>query len=620
MTRVYIKELNIISFGKFENKNIKFDKGFNLVFGKNESGKSTLASFVEGLLYGFDEGKSKRNFSYKKEAYKPIASYKYAGWGIFNKNGTDFKVLRNFEDGSYSIVNLSSGDEVESKSSNLNFPGEYILNIDYDIYKNYVSSFQNQVSDSNANKKLIEKLANKDIDYDFSINKSLQILDKEYNRLGSSRAYTKPYLKTKTEIEELEENLYEIRLLKKNYIKDFKRLDSNKEKLREYQDKYNKLKTLTNSFKSYRATSNYRDYKKWTDELYKINEKLADYQDVQGLNDEYFDNLEENLNSIRKTDENLLKYLLFALLVICIILGYLLNKYFYLGALLILSVFLVVNKNSKNEIGLNELNQYSKKKSRYLRYKNLLKEKEKIEEVLSILKKQDIKDEGLDIDDEDFDDFDIEKSENDLDQLRLKIDKINKEIQIDEKNLVSIEEKIKNEVDLVDRINYLKKKLDAISKKKTAIKLAKKTIYEISEENKGDYSKLNFRLNNIIREVSKNSYESIGLDDNLNPEIVTTEGYKLSLDQLSKGFIDQLYFALKLSLNEEVFSKIFMVYDDAFINYDLERLRNALFFLLDASTFRQVIYFSCHTREIEVFKSEGIDINYINMEDVWYMQ
>ena len=128
--------------------------------------------------------------------------------------------------------------------------------------------------------------------------------------------------------------------------------------------------------------------------------------------------------------------------------------------------------------------------------------------------------------------------------------------------------------------------------------------------------KLNFRLNNIIREVSKNSYESIGLDDNLNPEIVTAEGYKLSLDQLSKGFIDQLYFALKLSLNEEVFSKIFMVYDDAFINYDLERLRNALFFLLDASTFRQVIYFSCHTREIEVFKSEGIDINFINMEDV----
>ena len=66
MTRVYIKELNIISFGKFENKNIKFDKGFNLVFGKNESGKSTLASFVEGLLYGFDEGKSKSNLSYKK--------------------------------------------------------------------------------------------------------------------------------------------------------------------------------------------------------------------------------------------------------------------------------------------------------------------------------------------------------------------------------------------------------------------------------------------------------------------------------------------------------------------------------------------------------------------------
>lgn len=62
-----------------------------------------------------------------------------------------------------------------------------------------------------------------------------------------------------------------------------------------------------------------------------------------------------------------------------------------------------------------------------------MKEKEKIEEVLSILKKQDIKDEGLDIDGEDFEDFDIEKSENDLDHLRLMIDRTNKEIQIDEK-------------------------------------------------------------------------------------------------------------------------------------------------------------------------------------------
>lgn len=90
----------------------------------------------------------------------------------------------------------------------------------------------------------------------------------------------------------------------------------------------------------------------------------------------------------------------------------------------------------------------------------------------------------------------------------------------------------------------------------------------------------------------------------------------MALDQLSTGFFDQLNFALKLSLNEEVFADIFMIYDDAFINYDRQRLRNALFFLLDSSSKRQVIYFSCHEREKEIFDAEEIKINYIDVEDV----
>ena len=99
----------MISFGKFEDKKIKFNENFNLIYGKNETGKSTVTNFIEGLLYGFDEGKNKKSFSYKKEAYKPKLSYKYAGSGIFNKDGLDIKVMRNFEDGSYKLINLSSG-------------------------------------------------------------------------------------------------------------------------------------------------------------------------------------------------------------------------------------------------------------------------------------------------------------------------------------------------------------------------------------------------------------------------------------------------------------------------------------------------------------------------------
>lgn len=617
MTRVFIKEIHIISFGKFEDKKIRFDENFNLIYGKNETGKSTVTNFIEGLLYGFDEGKNKKSFSYKKEAYKPKLSYKYAGSGIFNKDGIDLKVTRNFEDGSYKLINLSSGDEIPSKDSNLGFPGEYILDMTYDIYKNYLTSFQGQKSEKKAKDKLIESLANQDIDYDFSANKAIGILDDKLNKLGSDRAYTKPYLKVKTEIKEIEDRLYEIKSYKKSYEKDFKRLDYNKKRQRSLREKYEKDKEKLDSYKKYRANQNYKDYKKWTDELYKINESIGSYSDVFGLDEEYFLSLEKNLGQSKKSHSSNTKYIVFIQVLLFTFLGFSINKYFYLLALSFMLVFIfLINSTKKTEDSRNDLSQYNKLRARFLKYRSLKKEKEKIEDVLSILRNQDIKLGESPFDLEDYENYDIEKAELNLDSYLDDLDKINGEISRDEKNLVSIEEKIEDEVDLVDRLHFLEKRQIEIENEKKAINLAKNTIKKIIDENRNDFTNLNKRANQIIKEISKNYFDSIIFDEKLNPKIRTKEGYDMMLDQLSKGFMDQLSFALKLSINEEAFSRIFMVYDDAFINYDLERLRNALFFLLDAASFRQIIYFTCHYREREVFESEGIEINYIDMEDV----
>ena len=621
MTRVFIKEIHMISFGKFEDKKIKFNENFNLIYGKNETGKSTVTNFIEGLLYGFDEGKNKKSFSYKKEAYKPKLSYKYAGTGVFNKDGFDIKVTRNFEDGSYKLINLSSGEEIPSKDSNLGFPGEYILDMTYDIYKNYLTSFQGQRSEKKAKEKLIESLANQDIDYDFSANKAIEILDDKLNKLGSDRAYTKPYLKVKTEIKEIDDKLYEIKSYKKSYEHDFKRLDYNRKRQKSLRERYEKEKEKIESYKKFRANQNYKDYKKWTDELYKINESIASYSDVFGLDEEYFLSLEENLGQNKNPQSSNIKYMVFMFILLFIFLGFSINKYFYLMSIAFLGAFIfLVNSGKNSEDSRNDTSQYNKLRAIFLKYEGLKKEKEKIEDVLSILRNQDIKDSKSTFDLEDFEDFDIEKAELNLDSYLVDLDKINGDIARDEKSLVSIEEKIEDEVDLVDRLHFLENKLREIENKKKAINLAKSTIKKIIDENRNDLTNLNKRANQIIREISKNSFDSIVFDDKLNPKIRTKEDYDMKLDQLSKGFMDQLSFALKLSINEEAFSKIFMVYDDAFINYDLERLRNALFFLLDAASLRQIIYFTCHDREREVFESEGIQINYIDMEDVWYMQ
>ncbi|AVI40364.1 ATP-binding protein [Bacillus pumilus] len=53
-----IRSLHIAHFGKFSNRTFHFsDDGFQLVYGLNESGKTTLKTFIESMLLGFPKNK-----------------------------------------------------------------------------------------------------------------------------------------------------------------------------------------------------------------------------------------------------------------------------------------------------------------------------------------------------------------------------------------------------------------------------------------------------------------------------------------------------------------------------------------------------------------------------------
>ncbi len=54
-----IISIEITSFGKFKNKTFSFDDGINILSGHNESGKSTIISFIYAMLYGFGDNRGK---------------------------------------------------------------------------------------------------------------------------------------------------------------------------------------------------------------------------------------------------------------------------------------------------------------------------------------------------------------------------------------------------------------------------------------------------------------------------------------------------------------------------------------------------------------------------------
>ena len=56
-----INFLKINGFGKIKNKEINLNKNINIIYGKNESGKSTLLKFILKIFYGASRNKKGRD-------------------------------------------------------------------------------------------------------------------------------------------------------------------------------------------------------------------------------------------------------------------------------------------------------------------------------------------------------------------------------------------------------------------------------------------------------------------------------------------------------------------------------------------------------------------------------
>ena len=70
-------ELHINGFGKIHDRTISFSDGINVIYGRNEAGKSTLHTFIRGMLFGMERGRGRaaRNDLYSK--YEPIVIFMY---------------------------------------------------------------------------------------------------------------------------------------------------------------------------------------------------------------------------------------------------------------------------------------------------------------------------------------------------------------------------------------------------------------------------------------------------------------------------------------------------------------------------------------------------------------
>ena len=592
-----IKRLYIKAFGQFENTSIDLADDFNLIYGKNESGKSTITSFIEGLLYGFDDGNRVRHFNKKQEIYKPMDSYKYAGYGIFIKDERSYRLSRNFFDGTYEIYDLDNSEIIESPPSNLNYPGKFFLNLDYDLYLSLIASYQTQESSSKMKARVKDWLVTGD-DYNFSGPLAIDILKDQLGEIGSERAYTKPYAKTIQEIDKIKSILATLADLRETYKTDLLSLDENRAKIKSISAKLKKLKDTSVAYRKNPSFQNMKEQIKYKNELNILNQELEEYQGM---------NLEEDETDRAIFGKKLMLYGLVGLFFA--ILAYESQKFYIYILAIILPIVLFLTTNPPKG---NKVNKQYNQREDYIRYQGLIKDRDRILEILAVLEDKDKADldSYMAIKDIDIKDIyaKIDRYEQDLDKLR----KINLDL---EKSLASTEDRLAREVDLKDKLLSLENNLLDMKKRKKAIDLAIATIEDLGQAKAKTRSNYLAKASEIVATISKGRYEKIDLDENLNPTVFGKDRSKISLDKLSTGFFDQINFALKFAANDNKLA-CFIIFDDALINYDLDRLRIALFYLLDVAAFRQIIYFTCHKREEEILASESISYNYINLEEL----
>lgn len=147
-----IHELKIDGFGKHYNLDVKFNENINIILGNNESGKSTVVSFIRALLFGMPD----TEHCIDRKKYRPWKkSAKYGGEMIFEHKGILYKVCAEFgnskKNDNFLLYNLTLNESIvfeEDKTI-----GEIVLGISSETYdlSSYASQLASKPDLENAN-------------------------------------------------------------------------------------------------------------------------------------------------------------------------------------------------------------------------------------------------------------------------------------------------------------------------------------------------------------------------------------------------------------------------------------------------------------------------------------
>lgn len=133
----------IDGFGRYIDRTFEFSEGLNVLYGKNEAGKSTLQHFLLAMLYGLKKpGRKRAVYMEEEQKYRPWRGDRFGGVLWFEADGVTYRVERNLrkEDESTRLFRQDTGEEVTGRfpvdsRKEITF-AETLWNADRDLFQN----------------------------------------------------------------------------------------------------------------------------------------------------------------------------------------------------------------------------------------------------------------------------------------------------------------------------------------------------------------------------------------------------------------------------------------------------------------------------------------------------
>ena len=622
-----INNLKINGFGKIENKEINLENKINIIYGKNESGKSTIFNFIVSILYGCSKLKKGKNIS-NFEKYKPWNTEEFSGKIKYElDNNKKYEIIRKFKSKNPIIYNENSEDISKQfnndKTKGINYFYEQ-TGIDEDLFISTTAVAQEEIKlEKNNENLIIQKITNiastgeDNTSYKNAINK---LNKKQLNEIGTARSNDRPINKIEKELNELK--------IKKNNLNN---IITNKEN---FEIENNKIKTeINNSENKIEIIKNIKEIieknKIEKEKINLISENILNYEkEINNLKNEKEKISKKTIKETNnKNNKLIIEIISLILSIIIFISGFVFkNNIIKIITLIPTVVFiatLCINIKNKKEIKkIKENNKTIKKEE--------ININNKIEIIEKNIKDEKLKKELLENKIKNIINIGKEKiknkynSEKYIEELFLNnnIENIyEKEIKILNENKLQLhkleieknnmEEKLNNLILIDEKINYLNEQYKELMQKNESIEYAKNILEKAYIEMKQNITpKFIKNLSEIIKEISDNKYEEIKFNNEDGLIVEKENGEYVSVDKLSVGTIDQLYLAFRLSIIKEISEeKIPIILDEAFAYYDEKRLENILKYLSEKIN-NQIIIFTCTQREKNILNKLNIKYNY----------